>query len=58
MILFVKVFLEFRHLCVKLLLDLMHDDVTRLERQYGNCSHAQIEDGGGGGGGGGNSKNT
>ena len=25
-------------------IDLMHDDVTRPERQYGGCSHAQIQD--------------
>ena len=27
------------------LIDLMHDDVTRPERQYVSCSHAQIQDG-------------
>ena len=26
-------------------IDLMHDDVTHPERQYGSCSHAQIQDG-------------
>ena len=26
-------------------IDLMHDDVTRPERQYGSCSHAQIQNG-------------
>ena len=26
-------------------IDLMHDDVTCPERQYGSCSHAQIQDG-------------
>ena len=26
-------------------IDLMHDDVTRPERHYGSCSHAQIQDG-------------
>ena len=25
--------------------DLMHDDVIHPERQYGSCSHAQIQDG-------------
>ena len=24
----------------------MHNDVTRSERQYGSCGHAQIQDGG------------
>ena len=28
-----------------LVIDLMHDDVTHSERQYGSCSHAQIQDG-------------
>ena len=26
-------------------IDLMHDDVTHPEREYGSCSHAQIQDG-------------
>ena len=26
-------------------IDLMHDDVSRPEMQYGSCSHAQIQDG-------------
>ena len=26
-------------------IDLMHNDITRLERQYEGCSHAQIQDG-------------
>ena len=26
-------------------IDLMHDDVTHPERQYGSCSRAQIQDG-------------
>ena len=30
---------------VKLSIDLMHNDVTHPESQYGNCSHAQIQDG-------------
>ena len=26
-------------------IDLIHDDVTHPEREYGSCSHAQIQDG-------------
>ena len=39
-------------------MDLMHNGVTRTKRQYGSCSHAQIQDGASIASSGGNSKST